>query len=278
MNISTIKKLQRTSYERRLDIIEMIYNAKTGHTGGSLSSVDMIVALYYEAMNVKPEDPSWEDRDMFVLSKGHSVEGYYTVLADIGFFPKEELKTFSKYKSRLIGHPTRKVPGIEMNTGALGHGLPVATGMAIAAKMKNKSSYVYTLMGDGEQGEGSIYEAAMAAGHYKLDNLIAIIDRNRLQISGDTENVMGLEPLKDKWEAFRWHVLECDGNDMDSFLCAINEAKSYKGAPTMILARTTKGKGVSYMENVAKWHHGVPTDEQYVQAISEIKQKIKELS
>ncbi len=277
MNDSIINKLQKTSYERRLDIIEMIYNAKTGHTGGSLSSVDMIVALYYEAMNIKPEDPSWEDRDRFVLSKGHSVEGYYTVLADKGFFPKEELKTFSKYKSRLIGHPTRKVPGIEMNTGALGHGLPVSVGMAIAAKMKNKDYYVYTLMGDGEQGEGSIYEAAMAAGHYKLDNLIAIIDRNGLQISGNTENVMGLEPLKDKWEAFRWHVIECDGNDIGCFLDAIAEAKAEKGKPTMIISNTTKGKGISFMEDVAKWHHGVPSDEQYAQAISEIKQKIKEL-
>lgn len=269
--------LQKTSYERRLDIIEMIYNAKTGHTGGSLSSVDMIVALYYKAMNVKPEDPGWEERDRFVLSKGHSVEGYYTVLADKGFFPKEELKTFSQYKSRLIGHPTRKVPGIEMNTGALGHGLPVSTGMAIAGKMKNKDYYVYTLMGDGEQGEGSIYEAAMAAGHYKLDNLIAIIDRNRLQISGATENVMGLEPLKEKWEAFRWSVLECNGNDVGEFLGAIEKAKSQKGKPTMIIASTTKGKGISFMEDVANWHHGVPSDEQYTQAISEIKQKIKEL-
>ena len=276
-NKPTIKQLEAIACDRRLDVLEMIYTAGTGHTGGSLSSVDMIVALYYSAMNVRPDEPDWEERDRFVLSKGHSVEGYYTVLADKGFFPKEELKTFSRYKSRLIGHPTRKVPGIEMNTGALGHGLPVSAGMAIAAKLKNKSYHIYTLMGDGEQGEGSIYEAAMSAGHYKLDNLTAIIDRNRLQISGDTENVMGLEPLKDKWEAFRWNVLECDGNDIGSFLDAIEKANAYKGKPTMIIANTTKGKGISYMENVAKWHHGVPSDEQYAQAVAEIKQKIKEL-
>ena len=277
MNKSTIKKLEIISYERRLDILDTIYNAKTGHTGGSLSSVDMIVALYYEAMNVRPSEPDWEDRDRFILSKGHSVEGYYTVLADLGFFPKEELKTFSRYKSRLIGHPTRKVPGIEMNTGALGHGLPVSVGMAIAGKMKKQEHYVYTIMGDGEQGEGSIYEAAMAAGHYKLDNLIAVIDRNGLQISGSTEKVMGLEPLRDKWEAFRWNVLECNGNDIGDFLEAIAKAQSVKGKPTMIIAHTTKGKGVSFMENNPKWHHGVPTDEQYKLAIKEIKQHLKDL-
>lgn len=277
MNNLAIKKLEIISFERRIDIINMIYNAKTGHTGGSLSSVDMIVALYYEVMNVKPAQPDWEGRDRFILSKGHSVEGYYTVLADLGFFLKSELKDFSKYGSRLIGHPTRKVPGIEMNTGALGHGLPVSVGMALAGKMKKQHHYVYTLMGDGEQGEGSIYEAAMAAGHYKLDNLIAIIDRNGLQISGSTENVMGLEPLKDKWHAFRWNVLECNGNDISDFLKTIEEAKKIKGKPTMIIASTTKGKGVSYMENNPKWHHGVPSEEQYKQAINEIKQHLKDL-
>jgi len=278
MNELIVKKLKKISYERRLDIIEMIFNAKTGHTGGSLSSIDMIVALYYEIMKIKPQEPEWEGRDRFILSKGHSVEGYYTVLADKGFFPKEELKTFSQYKSRLIGHPTRKVPGIEMNTGALGHGLPVAVGMAIAGKIKDKPYHVYALMGDGEQGEGSIYEAAMAAGHYKLDNLTAIIDRNRLQISGNTEDVMCLEPLNDKWKAFNWNVLECDGNDIEDFTDKINIANNTKGKPSMIIAHTTKGKGISYMENDPKWHHGVPSGEQYTQAVSEIKQLLKDMN
>ena len=277
MNTSLYKNLEKTSYERRLDIIEMIFNAKTGHTGGSLSSVDMLTALYYHIMNVNPQNPKLEERDRFVLSKGHSVEGYYCVLADRGFFPKEELREFSRYGSRLIGHPTIKVPGIEMNTGALGHGLPVAVGMAMAGKMKKQDRYVYILMGDGEQGEGSIYEAAMSAGHYRLDNLIAIIDRNGLQISGNTENVMGLEPLADKWRAFRWNVLECDGNSMKSFIETVDKAKSTKGKPTMIIANTVKGKGVSFMENDPKWHHGVPSDEQYKIAIEDIKRHIEEI-
>jgi len=272
-----ILHLRKISYKRRLDIIEMIYNAKTGHTGGSLSSIDMITALYYEIMSVRPNEPVWEDRDRFILSKGHSVEGYYTVLADLGFFPKEELNDFSKYNSRLIGHPTRKVPGIEMNTGALGHGLAVATGMAMAAKMRKKDYHVFVLMGDGEQGEGSIYEAAMSAGHYKLDNLTAIIDRNRLQISGNTEDVMGLEPLKEKWISFRWCVLECDGNDIEEFAETVEKAKQIKDKPVMIIANTVKGKGISFMENNSKWHHGVPSDEQYKQAIKELKEKIEDI-
>lgn len=277
MDASVIKKLESISFERRLDILKMIYNAKAGHTGGSLSSVDMIVALYYEVMNIRPTEPDWEDRDRFILSKGHSVEGYYAVLADLGFFPKEELNTFSKYKSRLLGHPTRKVPGIEMNTGALGHGLPVAVGMALAGKIKKQDHYIYIIMGDGEQGEGSIYEAAMAAGHYKLDNIIAVIDRNGLQISGSTESVMGLEPLAYKWCAFRWNVLGCNGNDIQDFLEAIKKAKREKGKPTMIIANTIKGRGVSFMENNHLWHHGVPTKEQYDQAVYEIKQQLREL-
>lgn len=270
-------QLEVISYKRRLDIINMIYNSKTGHTGGSLSSVDIIVALYYKIMNIDSSKPNWEMRDRFILSKGHSVEGYYTVLADLGFFSKKELNNFSKYDSRLIGHPTRKVPGIEMNTGALGHGLSVAVGVAIGAKIKKRNYSVYVLMGDGEQGEGSIYEAAMAAGHYKLDNLTAVIDRNRLQISGNTENVMGLEPLGDKWRSFRWNVLECNGNDIGDFIDTVEKAKKNTGKPTMIIANTTKGCGVSYMENDPKWHHGVPDKEQYAKAIAEIKQHLKEI-
>ena len=275
MDTIIAKKLEKISCQRRMDILRMICHAKTGHTGGSLSSIDMIVALYYHVMKVRPSDPGWEDRDRFILSKGHSVEGYYTVLADLGFFPKEELNNFSQYQSRLIGHPTRKVPGVEMNTGALGHGLPVAVGMALAGKKKRQDHHVYVLMGDGEQGEGSIYEAAMAAGHYRLDNLIAIIDRNGLQISGDTEKVMGLEPLADKWRSFRWHVLSCDGNDIEDFLSAVAQAKKTEGKPVMIIANTVKGKGVSFMENNPKWHHGVPSEAQYMQAMCELGQDLE---
>lgn len=273
----SIKKLKKIAIERRMDLLKMIYEAKGGHTGGALSSTDILVALYYEIMNIDPKNPKWEDRDRFVLSKGHSVEGYYAILADLGFFPKEELKTFSQYKSRLIGHPNVKVPGVEMNTGALGHGLSAAVGMALAGKMDKKSYKVYTLMGDGEQAEGSVWEAAMAAGHYKLDNLIGIIDRNRLQISGNTEDVMSLESLKDKWRSFKWEVIEINGNDMEELVTTFKIIPLVKEKPHLVIANTIKGKGVSFMENVAKWHHGVPNSEQYEQAIQELKQQLKEV-
>jgi len=194
--LDKIKFLKNKTIQIRKELLQMIFNAKTGHTGGSLSSVDILVALYYEMMKIDPKNPKWKSRDRFVLSKGHSVEGYYTILADLGFFLKDELNNYCKFNSRLIGHPSVKVPGVEMNTGAFGHGLSVAVGMALAGKMDKKDYKVYVLMGDGELAEGSIWEGAMAAGHYKLDNLIGIIDRNHLQISGNTENVMSLENLK----------------------------------------------------------------------------------
>lgn len=201
----------------RLEVINMIYESKTGHTGGSLSSADILTVLYYNVMNVDPNNPNWEERDRFILSKGHSVEAYYSVLADKGYFPKEELKTYCKFGTRLIGHPNNKIPGVEMNTGALGHGLSIAVGMALGAKMDNKSYRVFALMGDGELAEGSNWEAAMAASNYKLNNLIGIVDRNKLQISGNTEEVMSLEPLEDKWRSFGWDVLTTDGNDIKNF-------------------------------------------------------------
>lgn len=271
------KELKKIAIERRMDLLQMIYEAKTGHTGGSLSSVDILVALYYEIMRINPADPKWEDRDRFILSKGHSVEGYYAVLADKGFFPKEELKTFSRFQSRLIGHPTVKVPGIEMNTGALGHGLSVAVGIALAGKMDEKDYRVYVLMGDGEQAEGSIWEAAMAAGNYNLDILTGIIDRNRLQISGNTESVMKLECLKEKWSSFGWEVLETDGNNMEELVKTFRMIQVVKGKPQLVIANTTKGKGISYMENAAKWHHGVPTPEQYELALQELRLQLKEV-
>ena len=272
-----IKYLQKKAIERRMDLLQLIYDAKGGHTGGSLSSVDIITALYYEVMRIDVKKPKMKERDRFILSKGHSVEGYYTVLADLGFFPVEELKTFGKYGSRLNGHPTVKVPGIEMNTGALGHGLPVAVGMALAGKMDKMSYKVYVLMGDGEQAEGSVWEAAMAGGHYGLDNLIGIIDRNKLQISGSTEKIMSLESLNDKWKSFGWEVLEVDGHNMQQLVDTFEMLPAVKGKPHLIIADTVKGKGVSFMENVAKWHHGVPGREQLEQALKELDSQLKEM-
>jgi transketolase len=274
----SIKELQKKAVERRMDLIQMIYDAKTGHIGGALSSLDILVALYYEIMNIDPNNPKWEERDRFILSKGHSVEGYYAILADLGFFPKEELKTFCQYNSRLIGHPNVKVPGIEMNTGALGHGLSAAVGMALAGKMDQKGYTVYILMGDGEQAEGSVWEAAMAAGHYKLDNLIGIVDRNRLQISGNTENVMCLEPLKDKWSAFGWEVTEVVGNDIAKLVSFFKKLPIVTGKPHLVIANTIKGKGVSFMENVPQWHHAVPSEEQLTEAMKQLRTQLEEVA
>ncbi|MEV5025089.1 transketolase [Paenibacillus sp. LPE1-1-1.1] len=254
----------------RMDLLRMIHHAKTGHTGGSLSNTDILTALYYRIMKLDPQNPKWDKRDRFIASKGHSVESLWCILADLGFFPKEELQTFSQFGSRLIGHPNNKVNGIEMNTGALGHGLAISVGMALASKRDNSGYRVFCLMGDGEQAEGSVWEAAMAGAHFKLDNLVGIIDRNRLQISGPTEEVMGLDPLEDKWEAFGWHVVSINGNDMDEIVQALEAAPAAKNKPTLIMANTVKGKGVSFAENSAKWHHHVPSDEQLELAINEL--------
>lgn len=248
----------------------MIHGAKTGHTGGSLSNTDILTALYYGVMRINPSQPKWEDRDRFIASKGHSVESLWCILADLGFFPKEELATFSRFGTRLIGHPNNKVPGIEMNTGALGHGLAISVGMALAAKRDSKPYLVYCLMGDGEQAEGSVWEAAMAGAHYKLDNLIGIVDRNRLQISGSTEEVMGLEPLEEKWAAFGWNVVSIDGNDMEALKNAFSSIPEVPGKPTLIMANTVKGKGVSFAENAPHWHHHVPNDEELAKALEEL--------
>lgn len=262
--------LVKKANQIRKDLLQMIYKAKAGHTGGSLSSVDILVALYYAVMDIDPSNPDWEDRDHFIMSKGHSVEGLYCVLADKGFFPKERLETFSQYESDLIGHPSLHVPGIEANTGALGHGLSIGVGTAIALKMDKKPQRVFVLMGDGELAEGSIWEAAMAGANYKLDNLIGIIDRNGLQISGNTEDVMALGDLRAKWEAFGWQVTTVNGHDFSQLITALTTVTSEK--PHLILAKTVKGKGVSFMENVAKWHHGVPSEEQMQQALSDLEQ------
>lgn len=265
-----IKGLEEKAREIRRRVIQLIYEAQGGHIGGALSSTDIMVALHYHTMKIDPKNPKWDERDKFVLSKGHSVEPYWCILADLGFFPKEELKTFSQFGTRLIAHPNNKVPGVEMNTGALGHGLPIAVGMALASKIDQKPTKVFTLMGDGEQAEGSIWEAAMSASHYKLDNLVGIVDRNHLQISGTTESVMGLEPLADKWESFGWHVQEIDGNSMEEIVATFDSVPIVLDKPTLILANTLKGKGVSFIENRAEWHHKVPTLDQYKQALVEL--------
>lgn len=266
---SNVQDLVKKAAAIRAEVLKMIHNAKGGHTGGSLSSVDILVSLYYEVMNVDPQNPNWDQRDMFILSKGHSVEGFYCVLADRGFFPKEELLTFSAYGTRLAGHPTRHVPGVEVNTGSLGHGLSVGVGMALAIR-KQLYRRVYVLLGDGELAEGSVWEAAMAAANYKLDRLTAIIDRNRLQITGETEKVMRLEPLTDKWESFGWAVRETDGHDIAELAQNLADVPWVPGKPNLLIAHTHKGYGVSFIQDKPEWHHRVPTDQELAAALREL--------
>lgn len=267
---TSIVQLQKKANDIRKDIVTLIHQAKTGHIGGDLSVTDILVDLYFKQMNVSPENVDDPNRDRFILSKGHSVESLYCVLADKGFFPKADLKTYSQFGSKYIGHPNNKINGIEMNSGSLGHGLSVAVGMAIAGKM-NKADYrVYVVMGDGEMAEGSVWEGIMAGHQYKLDNLTAFVDRNRLQISGTTEQVMAQDKQEERWAAFGWNVISIPGNDMQAIDNAVALAKRVKNQPTVIIANTTKGCGVSFMENQAGWHHRVPTDEEFVQAIQEL--------
>ncbi len=246
---------------RRADAVTMIHRAGTGHTGGAMSALDVLSVLYYDVLRVRPKEPRWPQRDRFLLSKGHSVEGYWALLADLGFFPAEDLRGFSQAGSPLIGHPNNKVPGVEVCTGALGHGLPVGVGMALGAKRSGEDFRAYVLMGDGEQAEGSVWEAAMAGAHYKLDNLVAIIDRNGLQISGSTEAVMGLEDFAAKWRAFGWDVTELDGHDIAALQHYFHNLPRH-GKPHCLIAKTIKGKGLPFAENDPAWHHKVPTAEQ----------------
>jgi len=273
---SALPDLKITAELIRKRVVEIIYSAKGGHIGGSLSSVEMTTALYFHVLNVDPQKPQNPERDRYILSKGHSVETLYATLAQKGFIEQSLLDTYGKFNSKLAGHPTKKTPGVELNSGALGHGLSVGVGLAIGAKMAKKGFKTYVLMGDGEQGEGSIYEAAMSASHYKLDNLVAIIDRNTLQISGKTETVMALEPMRQRWEAFGWEVFDVNGNDMEAIVSTFDAFDYSNGKPKLIISHTTKGNGISYMEHGAKWHHGVPNEEQYHQAIDEIEQRIKQ--
>ncbi|OQA45088.1 MAG: Transketolase [Spirochaetes bacterium ADurb.Bin315] len=265
-----IKSLKIQAFETRKAILQMIYTARAGHTGGSLSAADLMTALFFKILQLDPRNPKWEGRDYFVLSKGHCVEAYWAVLAHRGFFPKDELATFSQFGSRLIGHPNNEVPGVEVNTGALGHGLSISVGMAIGLKKRKMTNRVFTLLGDGELGEGSVWEGAMAGGHYELDNLIAIIDRNHLQISGSTEDVMTLEPLAEKWKSFGWSVKEIDGNSMEEIVNVLTSVPFERDKPSLIIAHTIKGKGVDEMENLAKWHHGVPDSELFERAMNRL--------
>lgn len=269
----TNKELAKLSFKLRKDALDIIMAGASGHIGGDFSVMDVLTQLYMKHMNVSPANMDDENRDRFVLSKGHSVEAYYAVLCEAGFLDLEEVKEkFSKFNTKYIGHPNNKLPGIEMNSGSLGHGLPVSVGMALAGKMDQKDYRVYTVMGDGELAEGSVWEGAMAGGHFKLDNLCAVVDRNRLQISGTTEYVMTQDSQEERWAAFGWHVISINGNDMDALDAAFEEAKQTKGQPTVIIANTIKGfGGGEVMENKAAWHHHVPTAEEYDQIVACLK-------
>ncbi|MBE6609851.1 MAG: transketolase [Ruminococcaceae bacterium] len=271
METSRKTELQRTATNIRLGIIEEVYNAASGHPGGSLSIADILTYLYFEELNVDPADPKMENRDRFVLSKGHTSPALYATLAERGFFPKEDLKTFRKLGSYLQGHPDMKgVPGVDMSSGSLGLGISAACGMALSAKYNKKDYRVYTVIGDGESEEGQVWEAAMFASHYKLDNLCAVLDFNGLQIDGPVAEVIGPAPFDTKFEAFGWNVIKIDAHDFDQIEKAFADAKLCKGKPTVIIASSTKGKGVSYMENKCEWHGAAPKQDLYEVAVKDL--------
>lgn len=266
-----IKDLEEKARRFRVQVIKMIYRAQSGHPGGSLSCMDILTALYFHHLRINPQEPAWENRDRFVLSKGHAAPALYVVLAELGYFPKETLFTFRQLGSILQGHPDmRKTPGVEMSTGSLGNGLSVGIGMALGARLARKNYHVYALVGDGEVDEGGIWEAAMAASKYQLDNLTAICDFNRVQLDGPIEEIMPLDPLPEKWEAFNWNVIEMDGHNMGEILDALDKAKQVRGRPTVIVAHTVKGKGVSFMEGKFQWHGNAPNEEEYKIALKEL--------
>ena len=271
MDNTKLLELKKHANSIRFGIIEAVYNAACGHPGGSLSIADVLTYLYFEEMNVRPEEPKWEDRDRFVLSKGHTAPALYATLAERGFFEKEELKSLRKTHSRLQGHPDMKgVPGVDMSTGSLGLGISAACGMALSAKVNGKDYRVYTIVGDGESEEGQVWEAAMFASHYKLDNLVCIIDWNGLQIDGPIAEVMDPTPHDKKFEAFGWHVISVDAHDFVALDAAFDEARTVKGKPTAIVAKSVKGKGVSYMENSCEWHGQAPKEDLYRVAIADL--------
>ena len=278
MTISEKKQLQITACKVRMGVIESTYGAKAGHPGGSLSAAEVFTYLYFKEMNIDPKNPKWEDRDRFVLSKGHTAPGLYATLANRGFFPVEDLPNFRHIDSYLQGHPNMNtVPGVDMSTGSLGQGVSVATGMALAAKHTGKENRVYSLLGDGEIQEGQVWEACMAAAHYKLDNLCIVVDNNGLQIDGNIADVMSPYPIVDKLESFGFYVQQIDGHDFDAIETAFANAKATKGKPSAIVIKTVKGKGVSFMENDAGWHGKAPNDAEYQQAMTELKAQLAEL-
>ena len=266
-----IEELTQKAKEIRKDIIEEVYNAKSGHPGGALSIADILAVLYFKELRIDEKNPRWEDRDRLVLSKGHCSSGLYAALAERGYFDKEKLKTFRKLDSILQGHPDlNQIPGVDMTSGSLGQGLSVANGMAIAGKMDNKDYRVYAILGDGEIEEGQIWEAAMTASKYKLYNLCVIVDNNNLQIDGTIEEVMSSYPIDEKFKSFGFNVINIDGNDINQIINAFDEAKQVKGKPTCIVAKTIKGKGVSFMENKVEWHGKAPSEEEYLQAMKDL--------
>ena len=273
------KQLEITAAKVRLGIIEGVYNAKSGHPGGSLSIADNLTYLYFNKMNVNPNTSDMKDRDRFVLSKGHTAPALYSVLANRGFFPVEDLKTLRHIDSYLQGHPVKgKVPGVDMTTGSLGQGISAACGMALSGKLSNEAYKVYTVLGDGELEEGQVWEAAMFAAHYQLDNLVAVVDNNGLQIDGKISEVMSPYPIDEKFKAFGWHVIVIDGHNFDDIYRAYDEAENIVNQPTVIIQKSVKGKGVSFMENQVSWHGAAPNDEQYEIAMSELQNKLNELT
>lgn len=278
MQATKEKELKIFATKLRLLVLEAVYSAKSGHPGGSLSIADILSYLYNAEMRIDPKNPKWEDRDRFVLSKGHATPGIYSALALKGYFPTDEIKGFRSIGSMLQGHPDMKgIPGIDMSSGSLGQGISAANGMALSAKIYNKDYRVYVIMGDGELEEGQVWEAAMFAAHYKLDNLTAFIDLNGLQIDGDISKVMSPYPVDEKFKAFGWNVLVIDGHNLGEIEAAVNKAKETKGRPTVIICNTVKGKGVSFMENEAAWHGNAPNDEQYKQGVEELTAVLKDL-
>ncbi len=271
------KNLMKIACKARMGVIEGTYNAKSGHPGGSLSICDLLAYLYFEKMNVNPENPDMKERDRFVLSKGHTAPALYAILAQKGFFPEEELKTLRHIGSELQGHPCINIKGVDMSSGSLGQGISVACGMALSAKISSDSYKVYTVLGDGEIEEGQVWEAAMFASHYKLDNLVAVVDYNGLQIDGKLSEVCSPEPIDKKFEAFGWHVISIDGHDFDQIDNAFKEADKINGKPVAIIQKTVKGKGVSFMENQVSWHGSAPNREQYDKAMEELNKQLKDL-
>ena len=269
--ITDVQELKNVAKKIRVNILHMLTQAGSGHTGGSLSAADVAVAIYFSKMSFNPDNPKWEGRDRFILSKGHAAPLLYAIMAEAGYFPMETINNLRKIESPLQGHPCCKhMPGIEVSTGSLGQGLSVANGMALGLRLDNNPARVYCIMGDGEIQEGQIWEAAMTSAHYKIDNLCAVVDNNELQIDGPVEEVMGIQPIHDKWEAFGWHVISIDGHDMEEILKALDEAESLKGKPTVIIANTTKGKGVSFFEDKVEYHGVAPSQEEFDKAVKEI--------